>query len=657
MKGRIGKSIMRLSTKFIDFGVSKALGQTLRGEFSVSNHSDRMPLRFLTTAPAAVQISRSAGERTELEGSKNGKQASTAAVAFALQRSEWGHFLELIEVKNLSASHWSWHEERECCETQSVIVQHLADPGILTVVADEGGAGGESAGAADAEHTVDLGINYVMPHFLQTLLTPTPHPRFQRVLFQGPAGEDVDHFERTQSPAKTGLSPASVGGGRGKGAGEAVVSAGSLGGGSGVDSSPSKYSLRSSQLREGEKGAEDADKDRGVVGLYARRMKHLDDGHTGLVNVARTHARPHMHTCTHAHARARRERERERERGEKMTGVVCGAVSLPSSPKLEPGVAGIGGGPMSPIRVPTKSNILVPSRLSPMRDDEVNVHGSDVPSLTATPEKKPSGEVGEGGCKGQEEKEEEDLFESLRVQSQGLKVASFLLRNQSQEDVVLVPMSSLDIVVQVNEPPDLAKILSKRLQAARAQAEADSAEKAASQKTAEAAELAAEAEAAAAAAAAEAAAAAAEKQDVDGGSAEADKTDKDGSKVVGGSRVENHVEKAACAAAAAAEAERADKVAAVKAAAATAAALAAQTHGGEGVGEGGEMRQIGGGGGWGRGSGEEEMKLQHRRVGMHARQVGGEIFVAAGQSVRLYLAGMSQPYMRLHLTSPPDFSF
>ena len=69
------------------------------------------------------------------------------------------------------------------------------------------------------------------------------------------------------------------------------------------------------------------------------------------------------------------------------------------------------------------------------------------------------------------------------------------------------------------------------------------------------------------------------------------------------------------------------------------------------------MRQIGGGGGWGRGSGEEEMKLLHRRVGMHARQVGGEIFVAAGQSVRLYLAGMSQPYMRLHLTSPQDFSF
>ena len=358
-----------------------------------------------------------------------------------------------------------------------------------------------------------------------------------------------------------------------------------------------------------------------------------------------------LHACTRdtrAHARARA-RTHAHAFTLEMTEVLCGAGSLPSSPKLEPGVAGVGAGPMSPLRIPAKAAMAVPSRLSPMRDDEV--HGGDLQSRSATPEKLMDA-VGQGRCRGQEEEGEEDLFDSLRVQGQGLKVASFLLHNRSHEDVVLVPMSSLDIVVQVDEAPDLAKILSKRLlasreaaaEAAKAQAEADSA-KAASQKAAEAAELAAEAAAAAAAAA--------EKQDVDGGLADADKTEKDGSKAAGELHVEEHVEKAASAAAAAAEAERAE-VAAVKAAAATAAALAAQTHGGEGLGEEGEIRKIGGGESWRKGLGEEETTLLHRRVGMNARQVGGEITIAAGQRVRVYLAGMYQP-CSLPLTFPPTF--
>ena len=37
--------------------------------------------------------------------------AGTATVSFTLQSSEWGHFLELIEVKNMSASHWSRHAD------------------------------------------------------------------------------------------------------------------------------------------------------------------------------------------------------------------------------------------------------------------------------------------------------------------------------------------------------------------------------------------------------------------------------------------------------------------------------------------------------------------------------------------------------------------
>jgi hypothetical protein len=56
-------------------------------------------------------MSRSAAERTELEGHKKGGPASTATVSFTLQSSEWGHFLELIEVKNMSASHWSRHAD------------------------------------------------------------------------------------------------------------------------------------------------------------------------------------------------------------------------------------------------------------------------------------------------------------------------------------------------------------------------------------------------------------------------------------------------------------------------------------------------------------------------------------------------------------------
>ena len=98
------------------------------------------------------------------------------------------------------------------------------------------------------------------------------------------------------------------------------------------------------------------------------------------------------------------------------------------------------------------------------------MHGSEAPEKLATPEKAVwGGEVGEVGCREKEEagEEEEDVFECFRVQSQGLKVASFLLHNQSPEDVTLVPISSLEVVVQIHEPPDLLKILGKRLQLAR----------------------------------------------------------------------------------------------------------------------------------------------------------------------------------------------
>jgi hypothetical protein len=265
MKGRIGKSLMRLSTKVLDLGHTMTLGQKLRGEFSVMNLSDYLPLRFLITAPAAVQMSRSAAERTELEGHKKGGPASTATVSFTLQSSEWGHFLELIEVKNMSASHWSRHED-----THSVIVQHWADPGILTVVHAEEGA----EGASDTVHSVDLGINYVFPYYLQTLLNPSPWrapprplstctpplpsptPRSQRAETQA-AGEAGRERERERERERGGEA-----------------------GGVGVDLSPAKLGLRSALMRErgeGEKGVEDAEKDRGGgggggMGLYARRM-------------------------------------------------------------------------------------------------------------------------------------------------------------------------------------------------------------------------------------------------------------------------------------------------------------------------------------------------------------------------------------------------
>jgi hypothetical protein len=65
MKGRIGKSIMRISPKLVDFGSSRTIPHRLSGSFVVSNHSDHLPLRFIIDAHPDVVLSKT---RAELEG-------------------------------------------------------------------------------------------------------------------------------------------------------------------------------------------------------------------------------------------------------------------------------------------------------------------------------------------------------------------------------------------------------------------------------------------------------------------------------------------------------------------------------------------------------------------------------------------------------------
>jgi len=163
-----------------------------------------------------------------------------------------------MHVSSSSYVNWSRHED-----THSVIVQHWADPGILTVVHTEEGAEGASdtehtvgtEGASDTEHTVDLGTNYVVQSYLQTLLNPSPRapPRPLRTCTPPlPSPTLRLHRAETQAAGDAGRER------------ERERERGGEAGGVGVDLSPAKLGLRSALMR-GE-GVEDAEKDRGGGG-------------------------------------------------------------------------------------------------------------------------------------------------------------------------------------------------------------------------------------------------------------------------------------------------------------------------------------------------------------------------------------------------------
>jgi len=101
MKGRIGKSILKLSAASIDLGMSWQLGQTLQGALVVSNHSDLLPLRYQIEAPEGVELD---SRRGELTGRKKSDADSHRRVGLTLRCEEWGHLLQQLTVTNLSAS-------------------------------------------------------------------------------------------------------------------------------------------------------------------------------------------------------------------------------------------------------------------------------------------------------------------------------------------------------------------------------------------------------------------------------------------------------------------------------------------------------------------------------------------------------------------------
>ena len=115
-----------------------------------------------------------------------------------------------MHVSSSSYVNWSRHED-----THSVIVQHWADPGILTVVHTEEGAEGASdtehtvgtEGASDTEHTVDLGTNYVVQSYLQTLLNPSPRAPPRPLRTFTPPLRAPQHTHRTPRAEATQPAP------------------------------------------------------------------------------------------------------------------------------------------------------------------------------------------------------------------------------------------------------------------------------------------------------------------------------------------------------------------------------------------------------------------------------------------------------------------
>jgi hypothetical protein len=99
MKGRIGKSIMRLSAKIIDLGVSAELGEDLRASFVISNHSDLLPLRYAVLPPPGIRIL--GATMGELDGRKR-KAAITSSSGLELLDGKGGE--DLTKVDNPAQS-------------------------------------------------------------------------------------------------------------------------------------------------------------------------------------------------------------------------------------------------------------------------------------------------------------------------------------------------------------------------------------------------------------------------------------------------------------------------------------------------------------------------------------------------------------------------
>ena len=641
---------MRLSSSSIDLGMSWALGDALHASLTVSNLSDFMPLRYEIRAPHGVEVDTRSGE---LLGRKKGEAESSRRVALTVRCEQWGHLLEQLTVTNLSAS--TADSKRE--ESRTVILQHFCDPGIL----ERADAAPVDAQASmqvmtqpdDAQGRmqcvrVDMGLNYVVPLYLDTILDP-PTPPFPRLDSAERGGRSLyDSYRRSlaepelgderregsaggggsssrasyaSSPLRDGPDAAGAprkgspfsggkrhGGaclGRGEGAAFTDSLTGSRGGGG------EQQGGRLSPLSvDGGRGAADggggehlrAGEGAGGQSLYVRRKKLAGLAPVGFGgrdvsggSPPPVSPMPHSPTLASDKALLAPAAKAAAPRGANQAAADVFSFSRSSSRGLERPVGD---------RCTLQSS-------SPTRHDRTAVlPGGGRAGGAAESERRMAaggdGKEGDDDAQGKVADEDGNLEMLQRAsctQANGLHVTRVLLRNTSDRVVSAVPLSSLDLLVQVGKPPDLDAALYHRLWEAYMR------------KVCLPAPVGAAADAAASGKVGDDAAAADDVVWEGGGRA-----------AVGGGG-DGGLQGAAALVSPSEDRNLPD----------------GSADAGQGLGAGGDARKTTAVGGWGRGEEEEEAALLRRRVGINARAVGDLFSVGPGERVEVFVAVLPGP--------------
>jgi hypothetical protein len=168
MKGRIGKSVLRISQRLIDLGTSTSLGSTLTSSFVISNHSDFLPLRYAVMSPPGLSADVNGGE---LDGRKISEGCNSVTVTVTFKVTEFGMYNKPIVVSNLSANqYWSMYEEKD-----EIYVQHFAEQGWITskcflANASPSSVETPSEDAAVIEGTLLFEGDYALPSFVAEII-------------------------------------------------------------------------------------------------------------------------------------------------------------------------------------------------------------------------------------------------------------------------------------------------------------------------------------------------------------------------------------------------------------------------------------------------------------------------------------------------------
>jgi hypothetical protein len=436
MKGRIGKSVLRLNTSFIDLGCCKTVGHTITSSFVISNHSDLLPLRFAVMPPQGVTVSVSGGE---LEGRKKSEGSSSITVDVTFRCNDYGLYLQPIVVSNLSAyQYWSAYEEK-----YEIFLQHFADQGCVQSepdACDDAGQGVEQVERGGGMCTgVHLEKNYALPQFIdQVVVAYTPATPLS----------GMDDVTRCTTPILTGAPPTPV---------VAVVTQRR-----GAESRPlsPSASILVPTTRAGNIG--DLAAQLSVVPLTAEQAAAAQSAATQIPkSPVHSSKSPVAASKLMADGRLRIDTEDTSE----------GFRQLQWLSEISPATMGSGSGrdvlssPAEP--APAASAGVGGASARPDRPD-LTIH---IQNSTKNPPVSPSAMEADAVTASAAEAWDSALTHAVRMQASGLTVRRVVLRNTTHAPVLLRPLSTCGLYVNVGGMPDVEDALKRALSRCRTDTE------------------------------------------------------------------------------------------------------------------------------------------------------------------------------------------